>query len=258
MLIYNIGIKIVNYFFIFVKYYEQMKSLLAPFFILLFALNAQSQVVKTDTLEVDKATKDMDTLTKMPIELEEVYISNRYDFRSDEAKKNFLLLKRRVLKVYPYAKAASERLTALNNGMKVLSSEREKKKYFKLVENYLTGEFEDQLKKLSRKEGQVLVKLIHRQTGQSTFELIKDLKSGWKAFWSNNTARLFDINLKTKFNPYAVSEDFIIEGILMSAFRDGILVKQSAKAEMNYVEMANIWREKLKASKAAEKKLKSN
>ena len=135
--------------------------------------------------------------------------------------------------------------------MKALNSDRDKKKYFKLVENYLTGEFEGQLKKLSRKEGQVLVKLIHRQTGQSTFELIKELKSGWKAFWSNNTARLFDINLKTKFNPYAVSEDFIIEGILMSGFRDGILAKQGAKVEMNYPEMTSIWRAKIKAAKAA-------
>ena len=227
-----------------------MKSILPLIFIVFLTINSKAQEVKKDTLNSEKKEVDLDTLTKMPVELEEVYISNRYDFRSDEARKNFMMLKRRVLKVYPYAKAASERLTALNNGMKALSSERDKRKYFKLVENYLTGEFEEQLKKLSRKEGQVLVKLIHRQTGQSTFELIKDLKSGWKAFWSNNTARLFDINLKTKFNPYVVQEDFIIEGILMSGFRDGVLVKQPAKVEMNYVEMASIWREKIKASKA--------
>ena len=230
-----------------------MKSILPLFFILFLSINAVAQVVKTDTVHVETPLEVQDTLTKMPVELEEIYISNRYDFRSDEERKKFLLLKRRVIKVYPYAKAASERLTALNNGMKALTNDRDKKKYFKLVENYLTGEFEQQLKKLSRKEGQVLIKLIHRQTGQSTFELIKELKSGWKAFWSNNTARLFDINLKTKFNPYVVSEDFIIEGVLMSAFRDGILVKQSAKVEMNYIEMANIWREKIKASKAAAK-----
>ena len=230
-----------------------MKSILPLLFILFLSINAVAQVVKTDTVHVETPLEVQDTLTKMPVELEEIYISNRYDFRSDEERKKFLLLKRRVIKVYPYAKAASERLTALNNGMKALTNDRDKKKYFNLVENYLTGEFEQQLKKLSRKEGQVLIKLIHRQTGQSTFELIKELKSGWKAFWSNNTARLFDINLKTKFNPYVVSEDFIIEGVLMSAFRDGILVKQSAKVEMNYIEMANIWREKIKASKAAAK-----
>ncbi|HRB73199.1 MAG TPA: DUF4294 domain-containing protein, partial [Flavobacterium sp.] len=111
-------------------------------------------------------------------------------------------------KVYPYAKVAAENLTILNANMAKLSSDREKKKYFKIVENYLQNEFEDRLKKFSRKDGQILVKLIHRQTGMTTFELIKDLKSGWKAFWSNNTARLFDINLKKEYNPFDDLEDF--------------------------------------------------
>lgn len=208
------------------------------------------QVTKIDTTEVEKPLTGIDTIAKMPIELEEVYVSNRYSIKSAEERKKFLILQRRVLKVYPYAKTAADRLTALNEGMKGLKSDRDKKKYFKLVENYLTNEFEGQLKKLSRKDGQVLVKLIHRQTGSSTFNLIKELKNGWKAFWSNNTARLFDINLKTKYEPYTVSEDFIIEGILYKAFSDGRLPKQAAKIDMNYSELAKVWREKLKIVQA--------
>jgi hypothetical protein len=208
------------------------------------------QVTKIDTTEVEKPLIGVDTVAKIPIELEEVYVSNRYDIKSAEERKKFLILQRRVLKVYPYAKTAADRLTALNEGMKGLKSERDKKKYFKLVENYLTNEFECQLKKLSRKDGQILVKLIHRQTGSSTFELIKDLKSGWKAFWSNNTARLFDINLKTKFDPYTVSEDFIIEGILYRSFSEGRLPKQVAKINMNYADLAKLWREKLNVLRA--------
>jgi len=73
--------------------------------------------------------------------------------------------------------------------MAKLKTQKEKKKYFKLVEKYLNEEFEPKLKKLSRKQGQILVKLIYRQTGKTTFDLIKDYKSGWKAFWSNNTAK---------------------------------------------------------------------
>lgn len=224
-----------------------MKSINQLLFLLLFSLTIQAQKVKTDTTDVTKPLIGQDTIVaKMPIELEEVYITNRFDIKNDEERKRFLLLKRRVLKVFPYAKTAADRLTALNNGMAILKSDRDKKKYFKIVENYLTNEFEEQLKKLSRKEGQVLVKLIHRQTGKSTFELIKELKSGWKAFWSNNTAKLFDINLKTKFEPYTVGEDFIIEGILMTAFRDGKLPKQSAKVDMDYTQMAKVWKERIK------------
>jgi len=226
-----------------------MKSVKLVIAIFLIALTSNAQVTKKDTTEVEKPLVGYDTIANIPIELEEVYVSNRFNIKSAEERKKYLILQRRVLKVYPYAKIAADRLTALNQGMKDLKSERDRKKYFKLVENYLTNEFEEQLKKLSRKDGQILVKLIHRQTGETTFNLIKELKSGWKAFWSNNTARLFDINLKTNYDPYNVSEDFLIEGILYKAFSDGRLPNQPSKVAMNYGDLAKLWREKIKATK---------
>ncbi|MFM9988090.1 DUF4294 domain-containing protein [Flavobacterium sp.] len=219
-----------------------MKYILTLLTICLITTISFGQVTKIDTTEVEKPLIGIDTVAKIPIELEEVYISNRYDLKSAEERKKFLILQRRVLKVYPYAKTAADRLTALNEGMKGLKSERDKRKYFKLVENYLTNEFEDQLKKLSRKDGQVLVKLIYRQTGSSTFDLIKELKSGWKAFWSNNTARLFDINLKTKYDPYTVAEDLTIEGVLYKAFLDGRLPRQAAKNDISYANFVKAWK----------------
>lgn len=225
-----------------------MKHLYYISFFFLFTFSSIGQIIKTDSTEVDSPLIGSDTIVKLPIELQEVYISNnRSKFKSAEAKKQYLILQRRVLKVYPFAKVAADRLSALKKGMDALKSDRDKKRYFKLVENYLTNEFEGQLKKLSRKDGQILVKLIDRQTGSSTFDLIKDLKSGWKAFWSNNTARLFDINLKTKFNPTVVAEDMTIEGILYKSFQDGTLAKQPAKNNINYVDLLKIWNQKLKS-----------
>jgi hypothetical protein len=226
-----------------------MKSISILIMLFFFTITSKAQDVIKDTLEVDQPVKDGDTILNAPIQLEEVYITND-NFKSAEQRRQYLILQRRVIKVYPYAKIAADRLTALNEGMQALTSERDKKKYFKLVENYLTNEFEDQLKKLSRKDGQILIKLIHRQTGSSAYELIKELKSGWKAFWSNNTAKLFDINLKTKFEPYTVPEDFVIESILYKAFVDGRLVKQAPKINMNYTEMAKIWRQRRKEAQA--------
>jgi hypothetical protein len=82
-------------------------------------------------------------------------------------------------RVYPYAKLASERLTLLNKGWQGFPL-IEKKKYFKIVESYLSNEFEAKLKKLSRSQGRILVKLIHRQTGTTTYELVKHSKAGGK------------------------------------------------------------------------------
>jgi Domain of unknown function (DUF4294) len=163
---------------------------------------------------------------------------------SAEERKQFLLLQNRVYKVYPYAKIASERLVALNNNMNKLKSNKEKKKYSKIVEDYMENEFKAQLKKLSRKQGQILVKLIYRQTGVSTYDLIKEHKSGWKAFWSNNTARLFDINLKTGYDPYQVNEDYLIETILYRAFYNGRLSEQKAANPVDIDDLNVHWVDK--------------
>ena len=185
-----------------------------------------------------------DTIFGPTVQLDELVIDKRKIKADEEARKQFLILQRRVYRVYPYAKAASERLTMLNQGMQKLSSDRDKRKYFKIVENYLTNEFEQQLKNLSRKDGQILVKLIHRQTGSTTFQLIKDLKSGWKAFWSNNTAKLFDINLKTQYEPIDVNEDYLIETILTRAFVAGRLEAQPPAKAIDYTEIAESWKQK--------------
>ena len=110
-----------------------------------------------------------------------------------------------------------------------------------LVIKYLNDEFEPKLKKLSRKQGQILVKLIYRQTGQTTFDLIKNYKSGWKAFWSSNTAKLFNIDLKKSYEPMQVPEDFYIESYLIRAFDEGKLVKQEAKKPISESELRLNW-----------------
>jgi hypothetical protein len=208
---------------------------------LLITLGSFAQVT-TDSINRETSEEDNDTILREPILLEEVLVYK--EKLSPEAKKEFLLLQNRVYKVYPFAKTASERLTILDKNMSKFKTNKEKKKYFKIVEDYIENEFTGQLKKLSRKQGQILVKLIYRQTGFTTFELIKDYKSSWKAFWSNNTARLFDINLKTKYSPFDVNEDFLIETILNRAFIRGRLIEQKAVKQVDIDELSEHWERK--------------
>ena len=216
-------------------------------FILFTTLSVSAQVIPQDTTKMGYELEDDESILNDTIQLPEVLI---YKGKMDsEAKKQFLLLQSRVYKTYPYAKLASERLTILNRGMANLKTNKEKKRYFNIVESYLSNEFEDKLKKLSRKQGQILVKLIHRQTGTTTYELVKNLKSGWKAFWSNTAASMFDINLKTKYAPFDVNEDYLIETILVRAFDSGRLQNQNPAKPVDYDNLTNIWEsraEKLK------------
>jgi hypothetical protein len=188
-----------------------------------------------------------DSIMRTTLELDEVVVTGSAKDKQDEDRKRFLILQRRVLKVFPYAKSGADNLIMLQRNMDRLKTEKEKKKYFKIVENYLEKEFEAQLKKLSRKEGQILIKLIYRQTGRSSYDLIKDLKSGWKAFWSNNTAKLFDLDLKATYNPYEVSEDFLIESILLKAFSEGRLDRQPSAFSINYKELHETWNARMQA-----------
>lgn len=225
-----------------------IKYLLIFFFLTTYSF---AQVINNETTTSEQTLEENDTILKEAILLEEVVIHK--EKLDTESKKQYLLLQNRVLKVFPYARIASERLMSLNINMSKLKSNREKRKYFKIAENYIENEFTEKLKKLSRKQGQILVKLIHRQTGVTTYDLIKEHKSGWKAFWSNNTARLFDINLKTKYEPYNVNEDYLIETILDRAFESGRLIKQNAANPIDYYELSDYWIQKALSQKKIEK-----
>jgi hypothetical protein len=211
-------------------------------FILLFSLisiTTTAQVVNKNIIKNEIEETELDTVFKDTIQLEEIFINKKQ--LNTESVSRFNLLRNRVYVTYPYAKLASERLTALNRGMNSLKTNKDKKKYFKIIEDYLSNEFEERLKKLSRKQGQILIKLIHRQTGVTTYDLVKSLKSGWKAFWSNTTARLFDLNLKEEYQPYQSNEDYLIETILVRAFESGRLINQPPANPVDYDKLTDYW-----------------
>jgi hypothetical protein len=210
-------------------------------FFFLICFSAFSQV-NDEIANKEIEQLENDSILNDTILLQEVHI---YKEKLDPvAKKEFLLLQNRVYKVYPFAKTAGERLSMMNNNLEKLKSNKDKKRYFKIVEDYLENEFKEKLKKLSRKQGQILVKLIHRQTGLTTFDLIKDYKNGWKAFWSNNTAKLFDINLKKKYAPFQDNEDYLIETILYRAFINGRLIEQKSANPTDLDELNEFWQKK--------------
>jgi hypothetical protein len=129
---------------------------------------------------------------------------------------------------------ASERLDTLNNRLDKIQSNSKRRKYTKLIQKYIEGEFTDQIKKLTRTEGRILIKLIHRQTGKTAFNNIKGLRSGWKAFWYNTTANVFKLSLKDEYRPESVNEDYLIEDILLRAFQDGLLKKQVSRLSFDF------------------------
>ena len=202
---------------------------------------AQKPPVEQDSTVVEYFLIEGDSIPKTAIDLNEVLLLRKLKFDSREDRIKYLILKRKTIKVYPYAKLAAERLTTLNERLATLDSKRDKRRYAKIIQKYIEEEFSEELKKLTRTEGQILVKLIHRQTGTTAFDLIKKLRSGWRAFWFNTTASLFDISLKREFDPINVKEDYLIEDILERAFQNGKLKRQDPAIEFDYYELTDKW-----------------
>lgn len=175
------------------------------------------------------------------IELDEIFLLKTLKFKTDYDRRYYLWYRKKTLKAYPYAKLAADRLETLNERLDKIKSKRKKKEYIKVIQNYMEGEFTDQLKKLTRTEGEILIKLMHRQTGHTAYDLVKDYRSGWKAFWYNTTANMFKLSLKDKYDPLHNKNDFIIEDVLQRAFTDGVLERQSSKVEFDYYELGTSW-----------------
>ena len=222
-------------------------------FLLLLSFNClglAAQVEDNDTIyhrEYDSIYQyyvrlEGDTILRNSIDLDEVYIFGKLEFADKKERLRYYILRRKTLKVYPYAKLAAERLVELNDSLTKIKKRRHQKKYTKKVEKYIEGEFAEELKKLTRTEGQILVKLIHRQTGTTAYDLIKELRSGWRAFWYSATARAFKIKLDTEFNPLQEHEDYLIEDILQRAFAAEKLDRQKSVLDYDYASLSNKWK----------------
>ena len=200
--------------------------------------------------EVDSLPKNLeDYILVKPgdsvvVQLNEFSLLPKHKFNSREDVRYYLWFRRKVYKAYPFAQLASQRLDTLNARLQRIESKSKRRKYTRLVQKYIKGEFTDQIKKMTTTEGRILIKLIHRQTGKTAFENIRQLRSGWKAFWYNTTANIFKLSLKTEYHPETINEDFLIEDVLQRAFQEQktklnfdfskIIVKR--KAEINVEE----------------------
>lgn len=209
--------------------------------LIFFSVTGQTKEPVQDTIDKQYFIVLGDTIMRESIDLDEVLILSKLKFKSDNDRRRYLILRRKTRKVYPYAKLASERLLSLNSRLDQIKKKSDQKRYTKIVQDYIEKEFAAELKKLTHTEGQILVKLVHRQTGITTFELIKNLKSGWRAFWYNTTASLFEISLKEEYHPESNEEDYLIEDILQRSFQAKILEPQPSALDFSFSELTNKW-----------------
>ncbi|MCY4560895.1 MAG: DUF4294 domain-containing protein [Flavobacteriaceae bacterium] len=177
------------------------------------------------------------------IELGAVTVFQPLEFETNEQLREYLILRNRTLKVYPYAKMAGERLETLSKRLEQIEKKSARKRYTKRAEKFIYKELEEEIKNLSRSQGRILIRLVYRQTGSTAYDLVKELRNGFRAFVYQTTASLFKLTLKSEFDPLNNEEDYMIEYILQRADSDGIIELQSTPLEYNLDMLYSKWNE---------------
>ena len=181
-------------------------SLLLLFFFLSILLIAQqSAPVMMPLVAINGEALPTLTLNEVPISADRM-------FKNDKDRLTYFRLKRDVRKAYPYAILASIKLKEYDA---ILANVPENKQpqYLKKVEKELKQQFEEDLKKLTINQGRILIRLINRETGLTTYRVIKDYRGGFSAFIWQSFSLLWGNNLKWKYDP-TEGEDKVIEGII--------------------------------------------
>lgn len=147
-----------------------------------------------------------------------VYLINKYVItakvsKSAEEIKEYEDLVRWVRKTLPYAKLAAFRLQMMEDNLNLLTSEKEKKKYIKECEKAIKTQFMDDLKNMYVKEGLILLKLIHRETGETTWDIMKEYGGTFETLLFQAMAKTYDADMKVTYDPV---QDYQIEEIIQT------------------------------------------
>src|SRR6201996_618162 len=194
-------------------------GLLLWLFCLAGAVEAQTQkpapvlLGKNDTIKT-YATPDS-TGRMMPwIVLPDIKIADVRIFKSKADYDKFRMLRYNVLKVLPYAQFAGNRYRQLQRDLALTGDKHKQKELIGACETEIKGLFNKEIKNLTISQGEVLIKLIDRETGYTSYSMVKDLKGGFSAFLLQSAARLFGHDLK---ETYDRDEQKDIEAILAQA-----------------------------------------
>jgi hypothetical protein len=161
---------------------------------------------------------DGDTLPNILIQQVVVFPQRRFASKRDY--RQYYRLVRNLKVVYPYAQIAKYKISEMDAHYRNLRSDFERNAYVKQVEKELRAEFEGQLVNLTISQGRLLIKLIDREVGRTTYSIIKDLRGGVSAVFWQAIARIFGSNLKTEFQ--AVGEDKILNELII-LYEHGLL-----------------------------------
>jgi len=150
----------------------------------------------------------------------EIIVYPKLKFKNKFRRRKYRKLVRDLKKVYPYAQKAREKLYNMEMEFRKLDTDSERKRYVKKVEKELKEEFKEDVKHLTINQGRLLLKLIDRETGDTSYKLLQELKGGLSAGFWQTIARIFGHDLKAEYEPHG--KDRLIERVVILIEHDQI------------------------------------
>jgi hypothetical protein len=191
-----------------------MKKEILLLILTIFTLSAFAQEERTFKTEINgqiltaMITNAGDTI--IVAQLEDVSVTSMKKFRSSKERRHYLRMKYHANEVYPYAVEAIRVFRELEETTADLKR-RNRKKQIKRLQDDLENKFKEPLKKLTRTQGRILIKMIERELDIPMYNIVKDLRGGFTAGYWNAFGKMYDIDIKQGYNP---EDDLILETIL--------------------------------------------
>lgn len=159
------------------------------------------------------------------------------NLKTDDEKKYYLWLEKRVDDVYPFVQKAVYEYYFVKDSARKIQDKRQRKNYINKHYQALADEYESKLKNMTTSRGQIMTRLIEKETSITTYDMIKELRGGMNAFLWNAAGGAFSINLKDRFDPQKTREDRFIQVILQRGIASGkypeILDREIRKDRIN-------------------------
>lgn len=204
-----------------------MKFLCSTILFFLFAVSAKSQ---NDSLKqnndttagrsylLQKVERNGVSLPEVEIKEVTVYPHPKFPKKSDFRKYERLVYN--LKKVYPYALLVRSKLYSVNQELMNYKTDKERREYMRKVEKEVFSQYEGDMREMTITQGRLLIKLIDRETLNTSYALIRDYRGKFAAAFWQGIARIFGTNLKEGYDPYG--EDALIESIILEIDAGGL------------------------------------
>ena len=175
--------------------------------ILLFILLTPIKVLSNNFKNDNSETIGQDSIYYQEITPVYIYVPHVFSDKEKQEYQRFLRLVYNIKKAYPYAKLASNLYKQLEDTLQYLPSKKAQKEYVEKMQKILSEKYESELRKLTITQGKLIIKLFYRETGNTTYQVIKELRGSFEAFFWQTLAKFFGSSLKFTYDPNGEDKD---------------------------------------------------